>query len=357
MTKAIFSILIVFSTTLFGQEIDSTKTKQIEIFEKIMYVMNSEIFKKQKYYSKLDKDYKFPWTDKIYSPEQLKNALDTLAKNSKIEIKEGAFSNLILEYNSYFPTYINQEISGIFKLTIDTNQIKGLNDKKTEIEKDGSTGFGSKFSSGFKEGKSYSYDWKTINKSFNIRSKVNKEELKGKISFRSSFILDYDYVKINESNIGESFHIGELEFKVIDLFDNKVVLDFKQNTKDLKFSFVNIDDKGNKISQIPYFNFQELKEKDSKISSDASPLPEGSQTMYKANYDIFKSKPDLSFDEYKKNVHEKFVNISNSKNQKEMAEKVWGKKYIIFTATDKVQNFFLYLPKNHLEKEFELKLD
>lgn len=89
--KKVFVILSFFClTTLFAQEkIDSTNIKQIETFEKIMYGMNSEVFKKQDYYSKLDKEYKFPWENEKYSSKQLKNALDTLAKNSKIQINEG----------------------------------------------------------------------------------------------------------------------------------------------------------------------------------------------------------------------------------------------------------------------------
>lgn len=43
--------------------------------------------------------------------------------------------------------------------------------------------------------KSYSYDWITINKSFNIHSEGNIEKLKGKIVFKSSFIADYNYIK------------------------------------------------------------------------------------------------------------------------------------------------------------------
>lgn len=248
-------------------------------------------------------------------------------------------------------------MSDIFKITIKSNQIKNLNDKVAEIEKDGSTSFGSKFSSGYKNEKSYSYDWKTINKTFNIRSNENIEELRGEVFFNGSFILDYNYVKINKSNVGESFNIDNLEFKVIDFFDNKVILHFKNNKENLNFSFANIDNKGNRISQIPLLNFEELKEKNRKIPSDASPLPEGSQTIYKTNYDLFKSKPNLSFDEYKKNIHHKLVEILNSENQKETAEKVWGTKYIVFTATDKMQNFFLYLPNNRIEKEFKLTLE
>ncbi|WP_199912784.1 hypothetical protein [Aquimarina aquimarini] len=356
MNKVIFIILSIFSTTLFGQEIHEAIAKQIRMYEKTMYETSSEVFKKQKYYSKLDKDYTFPWIEKKHTPEQLKSALDTIAKNAKIEIKYKGFSNLILELNTSFPAYINKKVLDLFELKINTYQIKNSNDTSIKIDKDGSTNFSLKFSSRYKNGKSHSYNSKTIKKSFNILSKKNQEKLKGKVLFRSSITLDYDYVKIDKSNIGASFHIGRFDFKIIDFFDNKVVLDFKQNIDGVKFSFVNVNDEGYKISQIPYFNFQKLKIKDSNNTSDASSIPERIQAIYKANYDLFKSKPDLSFNEYKKNVHGKFIEILKSKNQKETIEKVWGKEYVMFVTTDRVQNLFLYMPKNSVQKEFELKI-
>ena len=355
--KKIVAILSLFClANLVAQEIDSTKIKEIEMLEKMMYGINSEIFKKQDYYSKLDKEFKFPWKDKRYSPEQLNNALDSIAENSKIQVNEGGFSSLVLEFDSYFPTYI-KKVSDIFNLTIKSNKINNLKGKVAEIDKDGSVGFGSKFSSGYEDGKSFSFNWKTITKTFNIRSSENKKELKGDVIFSASFILDYDFVKINKSNIGQSFMIGLFEFEVIDFFDNKVILHFKNDIGELRFSFFNVDNKGNKISQIPLFNFEELKERNNKIPSDAYSLPEGSQTISKTNYDLFKSNPKLSFDDYKKIVHNKFVEIINSENQKEMVEKVLGTKYVIFSATDKMQNFFLYLPGEYIEKEFKLTLD
>ena len=355
MKKIIYILFVIHSSILFGQKIDSTKTKQIEMYEKIMYGMNSTIFKKQNYYSKLDKNYQFPWKIKKYTTDQLVKSLDTLVQNSTVEIKQGSFSNLILEFNSYFPTYIDSELSETFKLTIKNNQIKNLNSEIIKIDTDGSTGYGSKFLSGFENEKSYSYNWITINKSFNIRSEVKKENLKGKVLFNAGFVTDYDYLKINKSQIGKTLRINELEFTVIDFFENKIILDFKQNIDDLKFSFVNIDNKGNRIIQIPYLNLQQLKEKGT-IPTDAVNLPEGSQTLNKTEFDLFKSNPNITFIDYQKIVHEKFVKILNSKKQKETAKQVWGKKYIMFSATDKLINFYLYMPK-YIEKDFEIRIE
>ncbi|WP_194767727.1 hypothetical protein [Tamlana sp. I1] len=357
MKKTGIIIFSLFSLTVLGQEIDSTKVDEIEIYEKIMYGMNSGLFKNQKYYSELDENYKLPWVEKKYTNKQLESALDTLAINSKIKIIDDPFSDLVIEFDSYFPSYIKGGLSNIFKLLILNNQIKDQNLKNIQIKKDGSVTFGSKFSSGFKDGKSYSNDWKTITKSFKISSKENKENLKGKIKFKSSFILDYHYVKINKLNKGQSLKIGSLDFKVIDFYENKVILDFKQNTEEINFSFVNIDDYGNRISQIPYFNFEKLKNDDKSIPSDATSIPEGGMAVSKVNYDIFKADPNLSFYDYKKIVRPIFIEILNSKQPKEKAAKVWGNKYRAFSSSDVMLNFILFYPKNHIEKEFELTIE
>lgn len=339
---------------LFGQEIDSEKLKQIEIFERMTYEMNADVFKKNNYYSKIESDYKFPWQDKKYSSEQLKNALDSLAKNASINIKES--SNLTLEFDSRFPTGINSELLDVFKLNLKSSQIKGPKGELVIIKKVGHTWFGSKFASGNKNGKQYSYNWKTVTKSFNVSTNEATKELKGELLFKASFIEGYDYVKINKSNIGASFTINNYEFEVIDFFENKVVLHFKNNVDNVNFSFVNVDDNGGKIAQIAYFDFVELKRKDASIPADASPLPEGTSTMYKENYKLFKSNPNLSFQEFKKIVRPKFIKIMQSKNPREIIEKAWGAKYLIFSSTDKMQNFFLYMPSKWAKKEFTVLL-
>ena len=354
MKKIITIIFLTFSSVLIGQEIDSTKIKQIEMYGKIMYEMNSIAFKEHKYYSKLDKDYKLPWMVEKYKLNQLENALDTLIKNSKIEIKQGTFSGLSLEFNSSFPNYIDEGLSDIFKLTIKTNKIINQNKELIKINSNGSSGFGSNSISRLKNGKYYNNKWRTINSRFNIRSEEKKEGLKGTIIFNSGFVIDYDFIKIDKSSIGKSLFIGDIEFTVIDIIENKIILDFKQDIKDIKFEFVNLDKKGNKISQIPYFDFEKLK-KEGKIPSETTFQGTGSQTIYKSEFDLFKLNSNLSYVEYKVFAYPKFEEIVNSEDKKETAKKVWGKKYLLFNSADKIQNFYLYKPK-YIEKEFEMEI-
>ncbi len=356
MKKILTLLFLTFSSVLFGQKIDSTKIKQTELYQKILYDTNSDSFKKQKYYSKLDNKYKFPWLEKKHTTNQLKSALDTLIQNSTLEIKEESVSKFILKFNSYFPTYIDDVYSELFKLTIKNYRIKNLNDSIIKIGR-GITGIGMNFSSGYKNGKSYSYIKRTINTSFNIRSEVEvqKEDLKGEILFNSRFVKGYDYIKIEKSDIGKPFLIGKIEFTVVDIIESTIILDFKQSIEDATLlEFANIDDNGNKIVPIEYFDFQKLKN-DGKVPSDIFHQTETLQTMNKSLINLFRSNPNLSFADFKELTHKNFVEIVNSKNQKETAKKVFGKEYVLFHLADKIQNFYLYIPK-YIEKEFKMKL-
>lgn len=358
--KKIFTLLfLTFSSVLFGQEIDSTNSEQIEAYQEFVYDMNSNTFKKQKYYSKLDHYYKSLWLRKTYTTNQVNNSLDTLVKNATLEIKEGDFTKYELKFSSYFPPYIDigDINSKAFKLTITSHEVKDLNDNIVKIGSRGYTSFGTMFKSGYENGKSYSNSRKTAYASFRIQSEVEiqKGGLKGEILFNSRFLKGYDYIKIEKSDIGKSLLIGEIEFSVIDIVENTIILDFKQSLEDVTlFDFVNMDENRKRIAPIEYFDFQELQD-EGKIPADNFYQGENLQTMNKSLINLFKLNPNLSFADFKKLTHKKIVEIVNSENQKETAKKVFGKEYVLFHFADKIQSFYLYMPK-YIEKEFQMEI-
>lgn len=329
MKNTITGLLLFISILSFGQQKDSTKLKELELLEKLSYGFTSEIFKKPENKSKLDKDYKLPWTQKFYTEEQFKIALDTLIKNATVKIKEGSFSNHVLEFNSYFPEFIDEGLMEIFDLSIKTNKIKNGN-TILEIDKYGSTGYGSYSSSGFDDGNLYAHNWRTISTSFNIKSEMKTGEYEGTISFESGFVKDYDYVKINKSDVGKEIKIGDYTFTVIDVLNNSIVLDFKNSIEELKFYFVNLNKEGHRITST------------GKVFS--------SQTLFKDIYLMFKENPNLSFEDFKKIVHPKYLEmIENVEKMTETQENIFGKKYHVFSSSDKLINSYLYLPKYNSE--------
>ncbi|WP_157578197.1 hypothetical protein, partial [Tenacibaculum ovolyticum] len=322
MKNKIVIFFLIISSLSYSQEKDSIKLKELEFAEKLTYAFTSEIFKKQEHNSKIDKDYKLPWNTKLYTEAQSKKALDTLIKNATIKIKKGSFSNHILEFNSYFPEFISDDLISIFKLSIKTNKIA---DDSTilKIQKSGNSGFGFHSSSGFENGNAYSHNWRTISTSFDIKTKIKTEGFKGTIEFESGFIKGYDYLKIKKSDIGKEMKIGNYDFTVIDVLDNSVILDFKTNIEDLGLSLVNLNKKRQRIT--------------------SSGVMFSSQTLFKDVYLKFKENPNLSFEDYKKAFHSKFIEIIKKK-KKETQKNIFGKEYRVFTSSGNLIKAYLYMP-------------
>ncbi len=334
------SYLLLFLTIYsYGQKKDTNVLteaellEEVEFIEKLSYDLTSEIFEKKSDDSTIDKEYKLPWNNLLYTEAQLKTALDTLAKNAVIKIKEGFFSNHVLEFKSSFPEFIDEGLIDIFELSVTASTIQ--DGKATlQISKDGSSGFGSLSTSGTKDGKSYSHLWRTINKSFDIKTEIKTNNQKGTVVFESGFINGYDYLNITSSDIGKEIKIGEYTFTIIDILENAIVIYFNTNIEGIDFSVINIDKEGYRITW-PDISYS-------------------SQTLSKDIYLMFKEKPNLSFEDYKKAVHHKFLKIAKSDQKVKETENVFGKKYHIFSFPGKLTNLFLYMPK-YISKSFEIK--
>jgi len=335
--KIKITLLFLFISILsFGQEKDSTKFKEIEFAEKLTYSINSEIFTQKEYKTEIDKEYKLPWNSDFYTDKQINQAIDTLINNATIKIAKGSFSNYNLTFNSYFPQYIDNRLIDIFKLSIKKNNISN-NGNLLDIQTSGNSGFGSHSESGFKNGNSYPYNWKTLNSSFNIKTAIKKEEFKGSVLFESGFVKGYDYQKISIADVGKQMKIGAYEFKVIDVINSSVILDFKSNIDDLDFKFVNLNKEGYRI-----------------IASESI---FSSMTLFNDQYQLFKKNPNVSFEEFKEAFHSKYMELIEVKEKKEtLRENIFGKKYKVFSASGSLMNGYLILPK-YISKKFEITYD
>ena len=353
--KAITILLSILSVKTYGQEIDSKKLKEIEMYVKTVYEMNSQVFKKGKLYSKIDKEYKLPWAKKTYNNKKLKGSLDSLAKNASIEIKNDDFSGNNLMISLYFPQFINDEAFKTFDLKLKESNLINSKNERLKINKSGSENYVYNSSSSFKNNTSISKNQKTLETTFSILTE-NIKGVKGSIVFEAVFASGYYFKKIVKEDIGKSLKLNNLEFKVIDLFENKIVLDFKDKSPNLIqiLKFANLDKNNHKIEQIPYFEFTKMKEDDKSITTEYR--GEAKLNINAFDYDLFMQNPGMSFSEYQNNVHSKFVKILNSDNQNENAKKEFGESYIVIQTADVIENLYIYLLKD-IQKEFVLKIE
>ncbi|QCX38629.1 hypothetical protein FF125_09370 [Aureibaculum algae] len=333
MTKTITIAFLLISSLSFAQKADSTKLKELEFIEKFTYAVNSELFNPEKNATTIDTDYKLPWeVSKTYTNEQLKTALDTLIKNATINIKKGMFTHHIVEFNSFFPEFMEDISFDFFKLTIKSNKIEQDNEVLA-IQDMGSTGFGSHSSSGFANNTTFSHNWRTISSSFPIKSEIKNEDFSGSIEFESGFVNEYDHIKITKSDIGKTLQLGTYNFTVIDYINNSVVLDFENSDVYSQFSMVNTNDKGQRIR--------------------AKEMSFAKQTMSKDMYDMFKSNPEITFEAYKKAVHSRFVVLMEAKMNGASEENIFGKKYVVMSSGSTLDNTYLYMP-NYIQKTFTI---
>ncbi|MCX2745479.1 hypothetical protein OO013_16485 [Mangrovivirga sp. M17] len=354
-SKILFiSLFILLSININGQEIDSAKIKAVEFFKGILYQTNSNLFKKEKLYSKLEEDFSFPW-DKLNLPdEKLNTALDSMIENATLSFSENDFMGNGLEFNSYFPQFIESGMLDLYDMKIIDSELRDKNNNQIKIDEKGSVNFGSKFKAGYRDGSSYSYNWVTVSATFRFEEK-ELDSARGKVTFKALVTSGYQYKKITRSDVGKTLSIDSLSFKVIDMFDNKVVLNFKNKDKTIfnNLEFINIDDKGNRIKQIPYFEFIKLKKEDKSIKS--GPTGEGKITTYAFNYNLFKDNPDMTPDEFDAKVNDKILRIFAAENQEKQGKEEFGEKYLVIYAADNIQNFYLYFPEQ-IEREFSMEV-
>jgi len=331
-----FSILLLsFSIVSFGQKKDSIKLQQVEFIKKVSYAITSNLFKERESDSKLIKDYILPWKTKKYTEQQLQSVIDTLMKNTTIKV-ENSFSKPTLKLDSYFPEFIEDLDFNFLKFTIKESFLKYKN-KLIDIEKKGSFGFGSRFASGYENEQSYSHNWRTVHVNFNIKNEIEFNDINGSVLFNIGIVKGYNYIKINSSDIGKKIKIGDISFTIIDIFNNTVIIDVDGEYDEHIFealSLVNLTKKGEKIT------------------SNSFNLSTGKQTLYKDNYDIFKTNPDISFEEYKEMTDDKFSKL-DFKNTNKTEKNPFGKRYIAFTSADKLINVYLYSPV-YIENEFSV---
>jgi hypothetical protein len=308
---------------------------EVEYLETYIYQTTSSAFKVKEYDSKIDNEYTLPWLKKNIDKLILDSALDTLIKKATIKIDKNSFSDYFLEFNSYFPESI-KEAPENFQLNIKENKIASQNEI-LEFNGGGSSAYSNYIYSTSENGQYSDHNWVSFYKSFSIKSEVTSEEFNGKITFEASFLYNYDYVKISKSHIGKQLKVGSYLFKVIDIINNLLVLEFEKNIDDEEFSFVNLNSENRMIkSSIP--TFSKLK-----ISKEV--------------YKLFKENPNLSFDDFKKVMHPQFLERRKySNNAKVLSDLIFEKSYIIFSFPGNTLNSYLYLSNRNF-KTFEIEYD
>lgn len=343
-------ILMSFSLSVFSQKKQPSK-EEIEMIYKMTYHAGQEIFKTpdfpfKKVSSKANENSK----KSIQSTEVINSSIDTLISRGVLKLEKSEHGYDLL-FNSRFPSYFkeNDEIT-----IIDFHPVlsKLFNSKKEliEIKNVGGTSYGSEFLFKLNNGKTSNLNFTTLRKQDQLNNAVdfknNNElsEIKGSVVYNIKFITDQSEVKLSKKNIGTTFKLNSVEYKLVDIINNVVLIelvDWKNKEKN-EIRLVNYDEMGNILVNYSYQELEQLKKKNKKINDEKAGFSGLRGTINKRVFDIFKNNPQLTFEEY-----EKTFSIDDIINQES--------RYIFIQTIAPIKNdFVLYAPIYGVERTFEM---
>ncbi|NKI26399.1 hypothetical protein HCG49_07475 [Arenibacter sp. 6A1] len=183
-----------------------------------------------------------------------------------------------------------------------------------------------------------------------VRTKENidaSQDILGNITFDLEYLTNYVRVRLSKSDIGQIFNLGSCDFKLIDIFKNKIVLEklCEEEDDQLDIKVINFTSNGQAIKSYSYLELVKLKHENENINLDSSHI-RSMIILYKTIYDIFVAKPEIT--------SEAFDALMTTDLLEGLKDST---KYIILkNVADFESDFILYSPK-YGNKEFKMEFD
>jgi hypothetical protein len=283
---------------------------------------------------------------KVNSTEnQINSAIDTLEKNATISIdkvthgKEFAYD---VNLKSLFPsTFKEENIVDIAKIEVVECNLFNSKGKKLELKNFGSQNFGRNpeyDSNGkMKLGNTYAKRQIRFLNANEVDSGVN-----GSMSYKIKFITDYQKFKLNKNDTSKIIRIDSINYKIVKVFYNKVVLEriISDNCNSTDIKLISLDSNGNILNRNP-----------KPIKKDLSSLgpnyfmyraQNGLTAIPKTAFEFIQNIPSISFEDFMKF-------ISDKKN-------VCTEQYLVLQTYGRITDeFIIYSPIYGIERKFEVK--
>ncbi len=135
-------------------------------------------------------------------------------------------------------------------------------------------------------------------------STINIKNCHGSVRYEISFVVGYDSLRLDHSSISKTVQFGDTELKVIDIIENKVILQVIKSKTPLysqQLKLFNLDSVGTVFS-IDFKDHNKFPRNQSQQIHPTAQIPtiKSIFPIPKVAYDIFKENPDISYEEYKK---------------------------------------------------------
>jgi hypothetical protein len=343
-------ILMSFSLSMFSQKKQPSKEEKEMIYE-ITYNASKEIFKVPNFpFKKVNRKIDEIQKKAIQSTEVINSSIDTLISRGVLKLEKSQYGYDLL-FNSRFPSYFkeNDEVS-IVNFHPVTSKLFNLKKELIEIMNIGGTSFGSESFYKFKNGKETNLNFTTLRKQDQINNAIdfknNNElsEIKGSVIYNIKFITDYSQVKLSQKDIGSTFKLNNVEYNLVDVINNVILIEAVDLNSDRKneIYLINYDEAGNVLMNYSDREVAELKKKNKKINDERAGISDIRGNVSKRVFDAFKATPTMTFEEYKKTF-----TIDDIISEK--------RKYIFIQTIAPIKNdFVLYEPIYGIDRTFEM---
>lgn len=350
-------ILVFWTCQIGAQEQEVFDQEMLEFYKALLYGTTKDVFATQELYTSIDSSYRLAWENDSPKRGQLQQSLDSLIQHSSAKVEAGSFGSWVVKLESEFPfAESGNALMDMLHVRISDSRLYDLQGKEKEVQREGFLGFGSSFQTGIAHGESYHKTKRTLNASFPIKDTKDSKGITGNLYFLVGFVTNYLWVRIGPEDKGKTLRMGNYEIDVVDLFDNKLVLNLDNLPEDVELQFVNLNAEGERISPMSQLELEQLKIKDSSISVDATARFEGSQTVYSAIYHWQVANKGASFEAFEAAFQAPLSSVLGSKKPIEDLKKVLGSPYRLYQCAGAIENFYLYMPILGIEKRFKKEI-
>ncbi|MDD4971274.1 MAG: hypothetical protein PHT07_17735 [Paludibacter sp.] len=340
---AFWSLIIICVIALKSQTINKNANDSIEKYKFALKILKAD-FEKPKYnykYEKIDNKKEFGKIE--LSKSAMESVFDTLKASSKLHINKtiyGVDLNLTASFPKNF-NYSYNDLWRIARITIKDYTLHNRFGHELDIYKSGCTSFPTKP----EKTKGEPYNRLYTNFQTRFKDSVAVDPLtQGAVEFEICFVSDYNKIQLTKADILKTFKINNETFKLIDIFENKVVLE-QVNDQSIctDIQLLNMDS----TDQIPCTKNDPLVY-DLKTKSYNEPVSYaavGSLTLPKEIYRLFKENPAVTVEEY-------------SLMEKEIEKNKEFTKYIVLTSPAPMNSkFIIYSPNYGFIRQFTVKLN
>jgi len=338
-----FILLILSSLSMNAQDLKKISADSLEMY-KMAYKMIKSTFDKPLYnytYEKYEPQKVFGKIE--LSEKEMAAVFDTLQANASISIDKTKYGN-DLNLKARFPLNFNyKDLWKIGRINVLNSKLYNHYNKKLVPRDFGFTHF-IKLKPELINGKTVANNCIFAELQSRLEKTSEVDSLcYGTVDYKISFISDYKKVNITKSDTLKLYKINNDSIKLIDIFENKVVIEeLQNNTCCTDIQLLNTDSTG-RIATAKSVTI----EYDTKANAYKTPVNyagEGSLTLTKEVYGLFRKNPEATLEEFipKCIAGEKSGNYS---------------KYIILESPAPINsNFMIYTPIYGFNREFEVSL-